>query len=134
MLNSHVITIPIRRSYQEVYGFLSEPTNFVLWGGANPGSTMEHIKDNDYIVELPRGRMMMRFSPMNEYGVLDFEVFPLGSTSGPITPVRMHANGDGCELVFTRFQRPGVSDEQFASDGEWAQSDLLRMKAYIEGR
>jgi hypothetical protein len=134
MLNSRVITIPIRRSYAEVYSFLSEPRNFVLWGGANPDSKMEHLKDNDFLVDLPRGRMIMRFSPVNEFGVLDYEVFPIGSPGGPVTPVRLHANDEGCEIVFTWFQRAGVSAEQFASDAEWVQSDLLRMKAYIEGR
>jgi hypothetical protein len=37
-------------------------------------------------------------------------------------------------MIFVWFQRPGVSDEQFESEAEWAYSDLLRMKAYIEAR
>jgi hypothetical protein len=134
MLNSRVFTIPIRRSYEEVYGFLSAPENFVLWGGANPGSQMQHIAGADYLVDLPRGRLVMRFSPVNKYGVLDYQVFPQGADSGPVTPVRLYANQEGCEMVFTWYRREGVSDEQFASDAEWALSDLLRMKAYIEGR
>lgn len=134
MLKSRVFTIPIHRRYDEVYGFLSEPTNFVLWGGAEPQSTMEHLGGTDYVVQLPRGARVMRFSPQNEFGVLDYQVFLQGESGGPLTPVRLHANQEGCELVFTWFQRAGVSDEQFASESEWAYSDLLRMKAFIEAR
>lgn len=134
MLKSRVMTVPFNRSYEEVYGFLSKPENFVLWGGAVPDTRMDHLSGTDYLVDLPRGRLVMRFSPRNDYGVLDYEVFPQGMTNGPVTPVRLHANGEGCEMVFTWFQRIGVSDEQFESDAEWAHSDLLRMKAYIESR
>lgn len=134
MLKSRVFTIPMHRKYAEVYGFLSEPANFVLWGGAVPGTDMRHLTGTDYVVSLPRGQRVMRFTPFNEFGVLDYEVFMEGESKGPVTPVRIHPNQEGCEIVFTWFQRAGVSDEQFESEAEWAYSDLLRMKAYIEAR
>ena len=116
MLKSRVFTIPIHRRYADVYGFLAEPTNFALWGGTEPDTEMKHLGGSDYL------------------GVLDYQVFMEGETNGPVTPVRIHHNQDGSEIVFTWFQRPGVSDEQFESEAEWAYSDLLRMKAYIEAR
>ena len=134
MLKSRVIIIPIKRGYDEVYGFLRLPESLLVWGAANPDAKMEHVADNDYLVDLPLGPKIMRFSPRNDYGVLDFQVLPQGASSGPATPVRLHRNDDGCELVYIYFQRAGISDEQFASDAEWLQSDLLRMKAYVEGR
>ncbi len=134
MLKSRVFTIPIHRKYADVYGFLAEPKTFALWGGSLPETEMKHLGGMDYLVTLPRGPRVMRFTPFNEFGVLDYEVFLEGETGGPVTPVRVHPNQDGCEIVFTWFQRPGVSDEQFESDAEWAYSDLLRMKAYIEAR
>ncbi len=134
MLKSRVFTIPIHRRYADVYGFLAEPSNFAVWGGTEPGSEMKHLGGSDYLVVLPSGRRVMRFTPLNDFGVLDYQVFLEGETSGPTTPVRIHPNQEGCEVVFTWFQRPGVSDEQFESEAEWAYSDLLRMKAYIEAR
>ena len=134
MLKSRVFTIPIHRRYADVYGFLADPTNFTLWGGTEPGGEMKHLGGRDYLVVLPRGRRVMRFTPFNEHGVLDYQVFREGETAGPVTPVRLHPNEDGCEMLFTWFQRPGVSNEQFESEAEWAYSDLLRMKAYIEAR
>jgi hypothetical protein len=134
MLRSRVFTIPIHRSYGDVYGFLSEPTNLPLWGGTEPESTMKHLGGSDYLVDLPSGRRVMRFTPRNEFGVLDYQVFLPGETEGPVTPARLHPNEEGCEFVLTWYQRPGVSDERFASESEWTYSDLLRMKAYIETR
>ena len=134
MLKSRVFTIPIHRRYADVYCFLAEPTNFALWGGTEPDTEMKHLGGSDYLVVLPSGRRVMRFTPLNDFGVLDYQVFMEGETNGPVTPVRIHHNQDGSEIVFTWFQRPGVSDEQFESEAEWAYSDLLRMKAYIEAR
>ena len=134
MLKSRDITTPLHRRYADVYGFLAEPTNFALWGGTEPDTEMKHLGGSDYLVVLPSGRRVMRFTPLNDFGVLDYQVFMEGETNGPVTPVRIHPNQDGSEIVFTWFQRPGVSDEQFESEAEWAYSDLLRMKAYIEAR
>ncbi|RYE88000.1 MAG: SRPBCC family protein, partial [Hyphomicrobiales bacterium] len=101
MLKSRVFTIPIHRRYAEVYGLLSEPTNISRWGGTEPGTEMVHLGGSDYRVQLPRGVRVMRFTPPNEFGVLDYQVFLEGEAGGPTTPVRLHPNQDGCELTFT---------------------------------
>jgi len=134
LLKSHVLLVPIFRPYHTVYGFLADPHNFPAWGVLEPGSVMRHLGDSDYLVDLPRGRSIMRFTPPNTFGVLDYQVFKEGEDGGPVTPVRLHANEDGCELVLVWMQRPGVSDERFASDIEWVHSDLLRVKTYLEAR
>ena len=132
MLNSRVLIIPIERTYQTVYSFLADPRNFPRWGVLEPGATMRHLDGSDYLVDLPRGRRVMRFTPYNAFGVLDYQVFSQGEDGGPVNPVRLHPNEEGCELVFVWLQRPGVSDERFASELEWLNSDLLRLKTYLE--
>jgi len=134
MLKTRVFTIPIHRPYQQVYAFLAEPTNLEMWGGTLPDTHMRHLGGTDYLVDLPGGRRVMRFTPVNPFGVLDYQVFREGESRGPVTPARLYQNDDACELMLTWFQRPGVSDEQFASESEWAYSDLLRMKAFLEAR
>jgi hypothetical protein len=57
----------------------------------------------------------------------------LGEDQGPITPVRLIANEDGCELVLIWYQRDGVSEERFLSDAQWVESDLTRLKTLMEG-
>lgn len=55
--------------------------------------------------------------------------------SGAIkNPMRVFPNNDGSELVFTLYQRPGMSDNDFTSDEEQIKSDLARLKTLIENQ
>ena len=130
MLTSEVIKISIDRPYADVYEFVANPANFTKWA-ANPDSRMEAI-GGDWLVDLPSGRRVIRFTRRNEFGVLDYQVFDPGQAGGPVTPVRLIANGEGCELVLLWFQRQGISDNRFKSDVEWVASDLQRLKALLE--
>src|SRR4051812_18167496 len=131
MLASEVVRVSIERPYSDVYDFLMEPLNFARWA-ANEGSQMEPLDGGAWLVELATGPMAIRFSPRNEFGILDYEVFPLGQSHGVVVPVRLIANGDGAELLLLWLQRPGVSDERFRSDVEWVASDLQRLKSLLE--
>ena len=132
MLASEVIKVSINRPYAEVYAFLADPMNFSRWA-ASPDAVMEPLDGGDWLVDLPRGRMAIRFAPRNNFGVLDYQVFPPGGNGGPVTPVRLVPNAEGCEVLLLWFQRPGVMDEMFKSDAEWVASDLQRLKALLEG-
>jgi len=132
MRASVVIKIPIERPYSVVYEFLADPMNFARWA-ANPDSEMLPLDGGEWLVELPRGQSVIRFAPRNNFGVLDYEAFLLGEEQGPITPVRLIANEDGCELVLIWFQRDGVAEERFLSDAQWVESDLTRLKTLMEG-
>lgn len=131
MLNSEVITVSIVRPYAEVYKFCADPLNFGRWNPL-PNAPMEALGANEYLVDLPQGRRVMRFMPQNNFGVLDYQVYEQGQTSGPTRPLRVIPNGAGTDLQMTWFQQPGVSDEQFRSEVEWTRSDLLRFKTFIE--
>jgi hypothetical protein len=41
-------------------------------------------------------------------------------------------NKDGSELIFTLYQRPGMSDRDFRNDEEQIKADLEKLKALIE--
>ena len=131
MRASETVTVTIRRPYAEVYDFLAEPLNFTRWA-SEPGAQMEPF-DGDWLVDLPRGRSVIRFSPRNNFGVLDYQVFKPGEDGGPVTPVRLVPNERGATLTFVWFQQSGVSDEQFRSQLEWIASDLNRLKTLLEG-
>jgi hypothetical protein len=46
--------------------------------------------------------------------------------------MRVVPNDDGSELIFTVYQRPGMSDEVFAEDANAVTRDLERLKTLLE--
>jgi hypothetical protein len=47
--------------------------------------------------------------------------------------MRVVANGDGAEVVFTLFQREGMSDDETARDAAMVARDLKALKLLLEG-
>jgi hypothetical protein len=46
--------------------------------------------------------------------------------------MRVISNGDGSELVFTLYQRQGMTDRDFEKDEQQIETDLERLKTLIE--
>lgn len=124
------IGIGIARPYEQVRAYLCEPANFPAWAeGLGKGFTP--LGGTDWQVETPLGPMRVRFTPPNQYGVLDHTLIP--ENGAPMyNPMRVVANGDGSEVVFSLFRRPGVSEAAFAADADWVRRDLARLKALLE--
>ena len=45
-----------------------------------------------------------------------------------LNPMRVVANGEGCEIKFTLFQLPEMTDGQFAKDTGMVEADLRTLK------
>jgi len=135
MRNTRVATIYVDRPFVEVFEFLGNPVHFPEWAGP-PGSTVEHIEEFDWLVEVPSGQLVLRVSPKNDFGILDLDyaILPPGAECGPVNSARLIPNDDGCDLILLMYQNPGISDEQFQSDVDWMESDLQRMKSLLELR
>jgi hypothetical protein len=77
------------------------------------------------------GRVTFTFTLRNDFGVLDHDVtLPTGETVH--NPLRVISDGDGCEVVFTLRQRPGMSDEDFQRDADSVALDLATLKSLVE--
>ena len=75
----------------------------------------------------------LRFAPPNDLGVLDHDVvLPDGTTV--TNPVRVLADGDGSEVVFTLRRQPGVDDAAFEADAAAIAADLATLKRVLERR
>jgi hypothetical protein len=133
MYRSQTIAVSIRSPARQVYEFLAEPLNLPTWG-STLGSTIEHVSGNDWVSEGENGRFIYRYHPRNDFGILDHAVFREGEQ--PFTvPMRIVANGeDGAEVLYTLYQRPGMTDEQFKSEAEWILADLMTLKVLLESR
>jgi Polyketide cyclase / dehydrase and lipid transport len=121
----------IDRPAAEVYAYVSDPANLPQWA---PG--LGSAVDNDegrWFVDSPMGRVELAFARRNDFGVLDHDVtLPSGEVMS--NPMRVIADGDACEVVFTVRRRPGMSDEDFVRDADAVAADLALLKRVLEKR
>lgn len=123
------VSVTIERPPREVYRYASDPRNLPSWAAGLSGSIAQ--VDGEWVADSPMGRVVVRFTASNALGVLDHDVvLPSGETVH--NPMRVVANGEGSELLFTLFQRPGMSDEELAADAAAVERDLLTLKRLCE--
>lgn len=128
-LGSRHIGTYIDRPLQEVYDYASNPANMPSWA-AGLGDSIEEV-DGKWVVESSAGRLLVSFAPRNEFGVLDHSVtLPTGETF--YNPVRVTADGDGCEVVFTLRRQPEMKDADYDSDAAAIRADLVTLKRLME--
>jgi hypothetical protein len=119
----------IARPAAAVYEYASDPANLPQWA-SGLGSSAEHV-DGQWFVDSPDGRLLVAFAERNDFGVLDHDVtLPSGETIS--NPMRVIADGDGCEVVFTLRRQPGMTEEEFARDESLVLADLRALKRLLE--
>jgi len=127
-MNSLTISITIARPLEEVYEFLSIPANFSKWAAG-----LGRLEQNEgkWFVQTSGGRMQVRFSERNSFGVLDHFVKPENAEEIYV-PMRVVANGGFAEVVFILFQLPSMPDADFTRDLELVRADLSSLKKILE--
>jgi hypothetical protein len=123
------IGISVDRPWRTVYQFASRPENLHLWA-SGLGTSLENIAGK-WFIQGPEGRAEVRFSAPNSHGILDHHVV-LPDGREIYVPLRVIANGEGSEVVFTLFRLPEMTDERFAGDAEWVERDLRTLKSLLE--
>ncbi len=131
MLPGHLISLPIARSFQAAYAFLSDPQNYAAWAAIEP-ETYRQIDDWVWEAETHfGGPRHILFCRPNPFGVLDHAVYVPGAEP-VMMPVRLVESDDGCIYTFRFFRRPGVTEMEFRSAVEWVRTDLMVMKQVVE--
>jgi hypothetical protein len=127
---SRHISAWIARPAQAVYEFAADPANLPLWA-EGLGRSVELI-DGRWVAESPMGPVVVAFAAPNAFGVLDHDV---AVPSGEIVsnPMRVIADDEYCEVVFTLRRRPGVTAAEFARDAATVAADLDKLKRVLEG-
>ena len=126
---SRHIGIAIDRPAGEVYAYAGNPANLPEWA-AGLGGSVEHV-DGQWVAESPMGRVAVGFAPDNQFGVLDHRVtLPSGLVVD--NPMRVIADGAGCEVLFTVRRQPGMTDEEFERDADAVRADLGTLKRVLE--
>ena len=127
--DSRTLQVSIERDWRAVYDFASDPENVPKWA-SGLASGLQKLGD-EWLADGPAGKLRIRFAPLNTYGVLDHWV--VTETGEEVyVPLRVIPNNDGCEVSFTLFRMPEMSDGKFAEDAAWVLRDLTALKAVLE--
>jgi hypothetical protein len=124
-----MITVRIDRPFNQVYEFLADPANWNQWA-FGLGKNLRQ-SSNGWIADSDGGTVNVRFTPRNNFGVVDHTV-TLPNGDRVYVPMRLVVNGGGCELLFTLFREPNMSETQFASDSNFVRSDFDGLKRLLE--
>ncbi|WP_129842915.1 SRPBCC family protein [Streptomyces sp. RFCAC02] len=128
--HSQHISVHIDRPVQDVYDFTADPENLPRWA-RGLGDSVVRV-DGQWVAESsPMGRVTVEFAPRNPFGVLDHDVvLPSGETV--YNPLRVIADGEGSEVVFTLRRLAGMSDDEFRRDAGMVAADLAALKELLE--
>jgi len=131
MFESRHISIRIHKSAEEVYAFAWAPESFAKWAaGLASGLTPDGDR---WIAHGPGGDVHVRFSPRNDYGVLDHWV-TLPDGAELYMPLRVVANGEGAEVGLTLYRPADMYDDAaFERDAAAVARDLAKLKTLVEG-
>lgn len=124
------INVSINRAANDVYNFMADPLNLPKWASGLANAELKKIKDY-WVTPSPMGEVKVKFVEHNAHGVLDHEVtLPNGEKN--YNPLRVIKNSDGCDVVFTLFHLPRMTEEEFYKDAKWIENDLLTLKSIME--
>lgn len=128
-LETKHISVVINRNFNDVYKFASNPEFMPQWAAGLSGSIKR--EDDHWVSESPMGKVIVRFTPENDFGIIDHEVvIPGGKTF--YNPLRVIRNESGSEIIFTLFRQEEMTDTDFKKDGEMILSDLKKLKSILE--
>jgi hypothetical protein len=128
-VESRTITVRIDRPFDQVYGFLVDPANWNQWA-FGLGKNLRQ-SSSGWVTDSGGATANVRFTPRNSFGVVDHTVTRANGDMVHV-PMRLIVNGGGCELLFTLFREPNMSDALFASGANFVQRDLDGLKGLME--
>ena len=123
------VSVSVDRAPGVVYAYASDPRNLPAWA---PGFA-KSVRDDgdDWVVETADGPVRIAFAPENGFGVLDHRITGDDGLD-VLSPMRVIANDDGSEVLFTLFHREGMTDDEFSRDLALVESDLLTLRRLLE--
>ena len=131
MRELRTLSISIARNWKLVYEAVWRPEDFPRWASGLSQSQLTREDSEWWQAQGPDGPIRIRFSDHNAFGILDHFV-DLGNGREIYVPMRIVANAEGAEVLFTLFRQPEMTAEKFAADTAWVERDLQALKALME--
>ena len=130
MLHAKTLSVSIARPWHDVYEAFWRPEAFPGWASGLSDASLRQDGEA-WTAQGPEGPIRIRFTGHNAFGVMDHGV-DLGDGRVVEVPLRVIANGEGCEVLLTLFRQPEMTDEKYAQDEAWVRRDLAALKALAE--
>jgi hypothetical protein len=128
-LFARTVSVSIDRDPDAVCRYVRDPRNLPHWA---PGFAKAVREDTGgWVVETAGGPVRVAFAADNVLGVLDHRVTD-DQGLDVLNPMRVIANADGAEVLFTVFRPVGTSDDRFRRDLGLVEADLLTLKRVLE--
>jgi hypothetical protein len=127
MLAARTYSVSIDRDWRALYEEIWRPDYFAKWASGLAESDLR-ASGEEWRADGPEGPISIRFTPHNDYGVMDHFV-NAGTGDDIHIPLRVVQNGDGAEVMLTLYRQPGMTDEKFSADAKWINRDLHALKA-----
>ena len=87
--------------------------------------------NGEWVADSPMGKVKVKFVEDNTFGILDHDVtLPSGEVN--YNPLRVVRNNKGCEVTFTVFHLPRMSEADFSRDAKQVEKDLQKLKSVLE--
>jgi hypothetical protein len=129
MHEARTISVSIAHPWSDVYDAIWRPEDFPQWASGLSRSPL--VKDGDvWHADGPEGRISVRFTGHNAFGVMDHHVSVVNGAEIYI-PLRVVSNSEGAEVLLTLFRQPEMSDAKFEADAAWVERDLQALKAFV---
>lgn len=125
---SRHLSVFINRPATEVYRYAADPNNLPDWAAGLASGIID--QDGRWFADSPMGRIEIRFSPDNAFGVLDHEVITPDGTA-TYNPMRVMPAGEGCEVIFS-VRRRGMTNAEFERDAAAVSADLHTLARILE--
>jgi hypothetical protein len=129
-MNSNTHTLALSAPKERVFDFLSRIENLPKWATMFC-KELRCLDGGRYKVLTPQGEIFFRIEADSKSGVVDMYG---GSTEEQMAywPARVVERGAGSLFIFTAFQYPGISDDDFAMQCEGLKKEFPHIAAYTE--
>lgn len=112
--------VSVARPPAEVFDFLSRVENWPRWAVL----TVRSVRGT--LLEGVEGEHELELAPVPEHGLLDYRL------AGWSVAMRIVPNGDGCEVVATFLQPPGMEEREFEQAVNVRERELKALKVVLE--
>lgn len=128
-MRANTQAISIDAPPEKVIRFLSDGGNLPRWAVGFAKSVS--AADDGWRVTTGGGEVHLRIDRDDSTGVVDFVMAPAPGVE-VVAASRVIERGPACEVVFTQFQGPGMTDEMFEKNVQAVGHELRVLKGILE--